>query len=396
MASDPRHIRAERILVGEHWKTDAIVTLSDQGRILDISSAEQFDGEIEDLGNAWLLPGLIDSHVHGAKGHDVMDASHEALNEISRHCARHGVTGFAATTVTAPVQKIKDALQQIAKSREAGLDGAELLGGYLEGPYFTPTHKGAHPDRLFRELDCDELDSWMSYSDNALISVALAPEKNDAIKAIKHLKSQGVRVMLGHTDASYDDVKAAFDAGADGIVHCYNGMRGLHHRDPGVVGAGLTADSGFVEMIADGHHVHPTAIDVAHRCCGDRLLLITDAMQAAGMPDGHYQLGELTVEMKEGVVRTAQGGLAGSTLILLDGVKNLSRWLDLPFEQAWLRASLTPAKSLGLDHKLGSIAVGKQASMVALSPEGDVLKTWVNGRPVFSTELLSRPEAVCI
>lgn len=191
--------------------------------------------------------------------------------------------------------------------------------------------------------------------------------------------------LIGHTDADFDTVNRALEAGADGIVHCYNGMRGLHHRDPGVVGAGLCHPNSYVEMIADGHHVHPTAIDVAYRCCGERLTLITDAMQAAGMPDGQYQLGEYQVNVVDGVVKTDAGGLAGSTLILKDAVFNVSKWLNMPLEKAWLRASLTPAKSLSIDHELGSLAVGKKASMVALSmTDNQVEQTWVNGVSVYS------------
>jgi N-acetylgalactosamine-6-phosphate deacetylase len=174
----------------------------------------------------------------------------------------------------------------------------------------------------------------ISYSDNQLISLALASEKQGVIEAIQYLRSQGIKVMLGHTDASFDQVQQALDAGANGIVHCYNGMRGLHHRDPGVVGTGLVHPHCFVDMIADGHHVHPVAIDVAHRCCGSRLTLITDAMCAAGMPDGEYRLGEYTVTMKDGVVTTDSSGLAGSTLTLNSAVSNIQPWLNVPLEQA--------------------------------------------------------------
>ncbi|MBJ7018890.1 N-acetylglucosamine-6-phosphate deacetylase, partial [Vibrio cholerae] len=183
--------------------------------------------------------------------------------------------------------------------KQEGVAGAENLGAYLEGPYFTEKNKGAHTTQWFRELALEELDDWISYSDNQLLKVALAPEKFGALEAIRYLDAQGIKVMLGHTDASYEQVQLALDAGAKGIVHCYNGMRGLHHRDPGVVGAGLLHPKCYVEMIADGHHVHPAAIEVAHRCCGSRMTLITDAMCATGMPDGQYTLGEYQVEMKQ-------------------------------------------------------------------------------------------------
>lgn len=391
MGSEQQHYRAKRVLNGRNWLEDGVVSVDSQGQIIAVESYDpEFHRQVTDLGRVSLLPGLIDSHVHGSKGCDVMDASHESLNTMSQYFASLGVTAFVATTVTAPVAKIRAALTQVAKSKQTGVDGAEILGAYLEGPYFTEKHKGAHPTQWFRELTLDELNDWILYSDNQLLKLALAPEKEGAIEAIRYLDAQGVKVMLGHTDASYEQVKLALDAGAKGIVHCYNGMRGLHHRDPGVVGAGLLHPDCYVEIITDGHHVHPAAIEVAHCCCTSRLTLITDAMCAAGMPDGKYTLGEYQVEMKQGVVTTDSGSLAGSTLALLDGVKNIQRWLNLPFEQAWLMASFTPAKSLGIQDQLGTLEVGKRASMVAIGSDFSIEKTWVNGRLVFDALCLPR------
>ncbi|HDY7485500.1 TPA: N-acetylglucosamine-6-phosphate deacetylase [Vibrio vulnificus] len=397
MASEQQHYRAQRILHGDHWLQDAVLSVDSQGNISAIAAYDpQQHRTVTDLGAVSLMPGLIDSHVHGSQGCDVMDATHASLNIMSRYFASLGVTAFVATTVTAPVAKIRAALAQVAKSKQQGVEGAEILGAYLEGPYFTEKNKGAHPTQWFRELAVEELDNWISYSDSQLLKVALAPEKEGALAAIRYLANQGISVMLGHTDASYQQVKLAIDAGAKGIVHCYNGMRGLHHRDPGVVGAGLLHPECYVEMIADGHHVHPAAIEVAHRCCGSRMTLITDAMCATGMPDGQYTLGEYQVEMKQGVVTTQDGGLAGSTLTLIEGVKNIQRWLNLPFEQAWLMASHTPAKSLGIQHQLGTLEVGKRASMVALGSDFSIDKTWVNGRLVFDAVVSPRQEALCI
>ncbi|HFQ5301285.1 TPA: N-acetylglucosamine-6-phosphate deacetylase [Vibrio vulnificus] len=397
MVSEQQHYRAQRILHGDHWLQDAVLSVDSQGNISAIAAYDpQQHRTVTDLGAVSLMPGLIDSHVHGSQGCDVMDATHASLNTMSRYFASLGVTAFVATTVTAPVAKIRSALAQVAKSKQQGVEGAEILGAYLEGPYFTEKNKGAHPTQWFRELAVEELDNWISYSDNQLLKVALAPEKEGALAAIRYLANQGISVMLGHTDASYQQVKLALDAGAKGIVHCYNGMRGLHHRDPGVVGAGLLHPECYVEMIADGHHVHPAAIEVAHRCCGSRMTLITDAMCATGMPDGQYTLGEYQVEMKQGVVTTQEGGLAGSTLTLIEGVKNIQRWLNLPFEQAWLMASHTPAKSLGIQHQLGTLEVGKRASMVALGSDFSIDKTWVNGRLVFDAVVSPRQEALCI
>ncbi len=357
-------LRYRRILMPDsRWLEDGVVRVRD-GRIAAVMSYENYQAEggkaLEQQPTS-LMPGLIDSHVHGAMGHDVMDASHEALDAISSFLAEQGVVAFLATTVTAPVEKIRNALRAVKNTMKNGVSGATILGTYLEGPYFTGKNRGAHPQSFLRELDQIELEHWISVADGTLKAVALAPEKNGALSAIQFLKSQNINVMLAHTQATYDQAKAALQAGADGIVHCYNGMTGLHHREPGVVGAGLCCDSAYVELIADGHHVHPAAAEVAWRCAGNRLVLVSDAMRAAGMPDGEYKLGELDVFMKEGVVRTEEGGLAGSTLRLNHATKNISQWLSLPLEKAWSLASQSPAALLGVENDLGSLAPGKLA-----------------------------------
>lgn len=383
MVSDRRYRRI--LMPDSRWLEDGIVRIQDQ-RIAAVMSYENYlaeGGEALEQQPVSLLPGLIDSHVHGAMGHDVMDASHEALDAISAFLAQQGVVAFLATTVTAPVEKIRTALRTVKNSMKTGVSGATILGTYLEGPYFTGKNRGAHPQSFLRELDQIELEHWISVADGTLKAVALAPEKNGALSAIQFLKSQNINVMLAHTQATYDQAKAALQAGADGIVHCYNGMTGLHHREPGVVGAGLCCDSAYVELIADGHHVHPAATEVAWRCAGNRLVLVSDAMRAAGMPDGEYKLGELDVSMKDGVVRTEAGGLAGSTLRLNCAVENVSQWLALPLEKAWSLASQSPAALLGLENDLGSLAPGKLASMVELSDGGEVVATWVAGNCVY-------------
>ncbi|QBC42240.1 N-acetylglucosamine-6-phosphate deacetylase [Iodobacter fluviatilis] len=379
MPCKTQRLRAARVLSEHGWLENAVLEIAADGKIAALLTGGDFD---LDLGDNWLMPALIDSHVHGAAGFDTMDASSHALDEISMHFARFGVGAFLATTVTAPVPAITAALTEISRSRERGLPGAELLGSYLEGPYFTAKCCGAHPVQWMRSLDIGELQSWLDIAGDSLHTVALAPELAGSDEAIAWLRRKGVRVLIGHSDASYDQTLHALQAGAQGIVHCYNGMRGLHHRDPGVVGAGLTTDGCDVEMIADGHHVHPAAVKIALSCCGEeRLLLITDAMRATGMSDGTYQLGEMQVNMQNGVVRTDVGGLAGSTLHLIDAVRHAQKWLGLPLERAWALASRNPARSLGLAD-LGSIAIGKKASLTLISPDLAVMGTWVQGRQV--------------
>lgn len=210
--------------------------------------------------------------------------------------------------------------------------------------------------------------------------VALAPEKPGALLAIRHLKQRGIRVMLGHSAATFDQTLAAFDAGADGLVHCYNGMTGLHHREPGMVGAGLTDKRAWLELIADGHHVHPGAMRLCRCCAKERLVLITDAMQAAGMPDGRYTLCGETVTMQNGVVRTGSGGLAGSTLSLDAAVRNMVEHTGITAEDAIHMASLHPARLLGMDNQLGSLAPGKRANLNALNGGLHLQQIWIQGQ----------------
>jgi N-acetylgalactosamine-6-phosphate deacetylase len=370
-----QRLRARRLLSEHGWLDDHQLHI-EAGTIVAIepipSGVTARDAEL-------LCPAYIDTHVHGGAGVDVMDETPDALDRLAMHKAREGVGGFLATTVTAPLNAIHGALERIARRCHAGGAGAQVLGSYLEGPYFTPQNKGAHPPELFRELDLSELDQLIALSQETLRVVALAPEKPGALQAIRYLKQRGVKVMLGHSAATYDQTRAAFDAGADGLVHCYNGMTGLHHREPGMVGAGLTDPRAWLELIADGHHVHPAAMRLCSCCAKERLVLITDAMQAAGMPDGRYSLCGESVEMRGGIVRTASGGLAGSTLSLDAAVRNMVELSGVSAEDAIHMASLHPALLLGIDNQLGSLRPGKRANVIALNAGLHLQQIWIQG-----------------
>ncbi|ELZ5940176.1 N-acetylglucosamine-6-phosphate deacetylase [Providencia stuartii] len=380
MIKSNKQIYVRRALLPSGWADNVLVILDDHGGIQRVIPNTQ---SAEQPSPFTLLPALIDTHIHGSAGADVMDATHESLNNISRFLASKGVGAFLATTVTAHHNAIERALVQVKNSQKQGVDGAEILGSYLEGPFFTAQHKGAHPQHLLHQPEKALLQRWIAVAEGSLKCVALAPEHPTSLELIPWLKSQGVRVMIGHSSADYALTQQGLNQGADGVVHCYNGMNGLHHREPGMVGAALTHDQCQVELICDGHHVHPAAINVVYRCCGERLLLITDAMRAAGMPDGEYSLGEMTVQMKNGVVRTESGSLAGSTLTLERGVSTLQQACNISFAQAWLHGSLYPAKALGIADRLGSIAHGKQANLTLCDTAGEIQATFVQGKLVF-------------
>ncbi len=371
-------LRARRLLSEQGWLDDCQIRIDND----TITAIEPIPAGVTARDAELLCPALIDIHVHGGAGDDVMDEAPETLDRLAMHKAREGVGAWLPTTVTAPLAGIKGALTRIAQRCQSGGPGAMVLGSYLEGPYFTPQNKGAHAPELFRELQLTELAELIAISQNTLRVVALAPEKPGALEAIRYLKQRGVRVMLGHSAASYAQTVAAFDAGADGLVHCFNGMTGLHHREPGMTGAGLSDRRAWLELIADGHHVHPAAMQLCCSCAPQRLILITDAMRAAGMPDGSYTLCGQAVEMREGIVRTAAGGLAGSTLSLDAAVRNMVNRVGVPPEEAIHMASLHPAKLLGIDQRLGSIREGKQANVIALNDELRLQRIWIQGQPV--------------
>ncbi|AHG20064.1 N-acetylglucosamine-6-phosphate deacetylase [Chania multitudinisentens RB-25] len=371
-------LRARRILTEQGWLDDHQLRID--GGI--IAAIEPIPASVAARDAELLCPAYIDIHVHGGSGVDVMDDEPGALATLALHKAREGVGYWLPTTVTAPLAQIENALRRIAQHCQSESIGAIALGSYLEGPYFTPQNKGAHPPELFRELDIAELDRLIDISQNTLRVVALAPEKPAALAAIQHLKRRGIRVMLGHSAASYEQTLSAFDAGADGLVHCFNGMTGLHHRSPGMVGAGLTDKRAWLELIADGHHLHPAVMNLCCSCATSRTILITDAMRAAGMPDGHYDICGYAVTMRDGIVRTASGSLAGSTLALDAAVRNLVNGAGVAAENAIHMASLHPARMLGVERTLGSIALGKQGSVIALDNQLRLQKSWIKGLAV--------------
>lgn len=369
-------LRARRVLTERGWLEDHQLRIESGV----ITAIEPIPVGITPRDAELLCPAYIDTHVHGGASVDVMDDAPDVLDTLAMHKAREGVGAFLPTTVTAPLEAIHGALMRIARRTRSGGPGAQVLGSYLEGPYFTPQNKGAHPPELFRELDIAELNALIEVSQNTLRVVALAPEKPGVLQAIRHLKQRGLRVMLGHSAATYDQTLAAFDAGADGLVHCYNGMTGLHHREPGMVGAGLTDKRAWLELIADGHHVHPGAMRLCCCCAKDRVVLITDAMQAAGMPDRGYTLCGEVVNMQNGVVRTATGGLAGSTLSLDAAVRNMVEHAGITEEDAIHMASLHPARLLGIDGQVGSLASGKRANIIALDGGLHLQQIWIQGQ----------------
>ncbi|MBB1420935.1 N-acetylglucosamine-6-phosphate deacetylase [Pseudoalteromonas sp. SG43-7] len=339
---------------------------------------------IDDYGNAAIIPGLIDLHIHGREGCDVIDCKMSSIETISCSLAEHGVTGFLATTVTTDWQQTLNAMSVIGQAYTQQPSGAQVLGGYSEGLFFSEVHKGAHNQDYFLELSQSHLEAMINAANGSLKVVALAPEKPGANALIKFLTEQGIRVMLGHCDANYEQTQSALEHGACGGVHVFNGMRGIHHRDPGCAGAVLMNDDAFVEVIADGVHLHPTILKLIYKLKGpQKIALISDCINAGGLNDGEYKLGKMDVVVQQGVARTASGSLAGSTLTLEQAVKNMHQLGSVELREAINMASIVPAQFLNIASQVGSLAEGKHANFAILNSDFSIQATYVKGQRCF-------------
>ncbi|MBO0457236.1 N-acetylglucosamine-6-phosphate deacetylase [Enterococcus hulanensis] len=335
--------------------------------------------EIIDQTGKWIAPGLVDTHIHGYKNHDVMDNDADGIKVMSEALLSCGVTSFLPTTLTSSKERLKDVAETIGKVYQ-DVDGAKIQGIYFEGPFFTEEHKGAQNPSYFGDPDLDTFHEWQDASGGLIKKIALAPERKGVKEFVKTVTDEGVVVSLGHSNGTLEEAQEAVEAGASVFVHAYNGMRGLNHREPGMVGALLTLQHVFSELICDGHHVHPQAAEVLMEKAGhDHVALITDCMMAGGMPDGNYNLGEFPVVVEEGTARLDSGNLAGSILKLKEAIKNVVDWDIATPEQAIMMASYVPAVSCKIDDKCGMIAEGRAADFIVLEPNMDLVATYLDG-----------------
>jgi N-acetylglucosamine-6-phosphate deacetylase len=338
-----------------------------------------FDGERVELAGLTLCPGFIDGHIHGGLEHDVMDGSPAALAAIAAHLASHGVTGWLATTLACPAEQLEGVLTAVAKSMADAPTGARLLGAHLESNFLAPKYKGAQPEDALRPTDDPALLAVIERHRAVIRVVTLAPELPGALELIARLRDLGILVAVGHSDANYDQVRAAAAAGASRVTHLCNAQRPFHHREPGVVGAALVTDELAAEIIADLEHVHHAGIEIAYRCKGrDRLMLVSDALRGAGLAAGDYELGGRVTRLDGRVARLADGTIAGSVITLERAVANVVAACGIPFPAAVSMAAHAPALSLGLQDR-GAIAVGLRADLTALDDAGACRATLVEG-----------------
>ena len=382
-------IYAGRVLTPQEELADCVI-LVESGKIAGLGPRDQVrippDAVPYAAGDKIIVPGFVDLHVHGGGGHDVMEGTARALDRVTSTHARHGTTSIVATTVTASAEDTCHSLQGIARYIRAHQEAeekprlaAEILGIHLEGPFISKARRGVHPSDCIVKPSAGMLQKFREAADGLVRILTLAPELPGALELIASAVADGLTVAVGHTDADYDQARAAFAAGARHAVHFYNAMRPFTHRDPGVIGAVLTDPDITAEVIADGVHVAGPAIQVLIGTKGfDTVMLASDATSATGMPDGNYRLGTLEVYVKDGICRNTEGKLAGSTLTL-DRALQFIVALGVPFPEAVRMATILPARRLGLAGKKGIIAVGADADLVVLTPDLQVAGVMTRG-----------------
>ena len=335
--------------------------------------------EIIDLEGKYLGPAFIDVHTHGADGSDAMDGSEEALRKISAYLVKEGTANFLATTLTSSKETLINVLKVVANLQDKDIEGANIFGVHMEGPYFAIEYKGAQNDKYMKPAGINELEEYLKVKDGLVKLFSISPHNQENLEAIKFLADRGVIVSVGHSGASYEAVMKAVDYGLSHATHTYNGMKGFTHREPGVVGAIFNSDNIMAEIIFDKIHVHPEAVRTLIRVKGvDKIVCVTDSMSATGLAEGQYKLGELDVNVKDGQARLASNNaLAGSVLRMDIAFKNLIE-LGYSITDAFKMTSTNAAKEFKLN--TGILKEGKDADLVVLDKDYKVYMTMVKGK----------------
>jgi N-acetylglucosamine-6-phosphate deacetylase len=379
-------IYASRILTPHEEILDSVIVVED-GKITQMGHRDEVripdDSEHCAAGDKIVIPGFVDVHIHGAGGHDVMEGTDEALAGVARTLARHGTTSFLATTVTASPDDICRSVEGIARymsvQYETDQARAEVLGVHFEGPFISSARRGVHPKEWVQLPSAELLERFLrAASGNARI-LTIAPELLGAVPCIEAARNAGLVVAMGHTDATYEQARAAIARGVHHAVHVYNAMRPFSHRDSGVIGAVLTTPDVTAELIADGVHVEEAAMRILLQAKGAGcVILVSDGISATGMPDGKYKLGKFEVTVSDGVCRNTEGKLAGSTLTLDRALRNVVG-MGFPLSDAVRMLTSNPAKLLGLEFKKGALRVGADADIVLLDRDLQVTNVWARG-----------------
>lgn len=339
-----------------------------------------------DFEDSFISPGLVDLHLHGALGKDVMDLKIESLSKIAFHQASCGVTGFLGTTTSSSLKSILRAVETVKKAAKLRLP-SDILGVHIEGPFLSKQKKGAQDPSFIREISKEEIHLLIQAVSDLKTIISMAPEVGNNMSFIKVLKENDIMVSIGHSDATYEQALESFKEGISHATHLFNAMSKFHPREPGVVGAVFDSPEVTAEVIADGVHIHPSALRLALVRKGkDKICLITDSIKAAGSGDGIYPMGNLEIIVKGNEARLRESGiLAGSVLTLNRAVKNVIEWTEVGVNNGVNMASLNPARVLNLDEKIGSICEGKYANLAIFDKEFNVVETILRGRSVLKT-----------
>lgn len=382
-------LTAKRLWDGTRLLDLPVVAIED-GRIESVNTRGERDlpagARVLDFPGATLAPAFFDVHFHGAKGHDVMEATPEALDAIGGFLASRGTGSYLATTVTASLDGTLRSLAGLAKllARPAVAGQARAIGIHLEGPFLSHTKRGVQPAEHLLTPDIATFNRLFDAAEGHVRLMTLAPELPGAVELAAHATARGVRVSVGHSNANAAETRALIAAGAVSATHTFNAMRPLDHREPGILGAVLTSDALFAELICDGIHVAPEMVKLWWKAKGaERAILVTDAMSAAGMPDGMYKLGGFDVEVAEGRAM-ARGVLAGSVLTLDRALENFIAFTGAPLEQALRLLAANPAAMTGVGCEAGSLAVGQSANLVAVDEAGRLVGSVVQGQTAFA------------
>jgi N-acetylglucosamine-6-phosphate deacetylase len=380
-------VTAERLWDGTTLHKHPLILIED-GRVDSIATRESSEfpagARVLDYPDATIGPSFFDVHFHGSAGHDVMEATPQALETIGRFLASRGTATYLATTVTAPIDATLRALDgianEIAKLPEPGR--ARPLGIHLEGPFLSHEKRGVQPAEHLLAPSTATLDRLLDAGRGHVRLITIAPELPGAEELIRHAVSRGIRVSVGHSNATAAETKAAIVAGATSATHTFNAMRQLDHREPGILGTVLTDDLLYSELICDGIHTQPDIVRLWWKAKGaERGIMVTDAMAAAGMPEGEYQLGGFPVQVKEGRAM-ARGVLAGSVLTLDLALSNFVQFTGAGVEHGLRMLSRNPAAMTGLDHRAGSVVPGRAANLVAVDAQGKLIASILAGQPV--------------
>ncbi len=378
---------AKALWNGNQLLENPVIAIED-GRVASISTREAAElpagAQVFNFPGATLAPSFLDVHTHGAVGHDLMEGTPEAVKAISRHLAVHGTANYLATTVTAPLDDTLRTLSGLAKqmAQPPAEDMAQILGVHLEGPFLAHPKRGAHPPEYLLVPDIAVFDRLFEAAEGHVRLMTIAPELPGAAELTAHATARGVRISVGHSNATAAETRTAIAAGAASATHTFNAMRALDHREPGILGTVLTSDSLFAELICDGIHTAPELAKLWWKAKGlQRAILITDAMSAAGMPDGEYRLGTYAVQVANGRA-TIGDVLAGSVLTLDRALTNFIAFTGTPLEQALRLVTVNPAAMTGLGEKAGSVGVGRAANLVVVDEAGKLATSIVNGRLV--------------